>query len=306
MGWPLAPRNEQTAVAELPVGQVQHLTHSEPAGTRNYDLFVPTGATGDPLPLIVMLHGGSQTAADFAAGTGMNILAERHSFIVAYPEQSKSANASGFWNWYRPEDQHPGRGEPAILAGITRSVMAEYPVDPARVFIAGLSAGGAMAAIMAGAYPELFAAVGVHSGLAGGAANDVMSAFGAMQSGGTTGPGNLVPVIVLHGDRDSTIAVVNAERIITSRLSAETPNADGSTLGPAVVTGDTGGRSHTNTVHFGADGASIAESWIVHGAGHAWSGGHPAGSYTDAGGPDASAEMVRFFLDHPRPAGAVD
>lgn len=256
------------------------------------------------MPLVVMLHGCTQSPDDFAAGTQMNKLAEEHGCLVVYPAQSSSANISRCWNWFNAQDQHRDRGEPTLIAGITRQVMGDYAVDPQRVFIAGLSAGGAAAAVMSATYPDLYAAVGVHSGLAHGAATDMPSAFAAMRNGGTVTAqerrsGRLVPTIVFHGDQDSTVHPRNGDQVIAQARAS----------GPAelqptatVLRGQApGGRSFSRTLHADPDGRSVLEQWVIHGAGHAWAGGSTAGSYTDPEGPDAGREMLRFFLANPHP-----
>ncbi|MCP3712508.1 PHB depolymerase family esterase [Paraburkholderia sp. CNPSo 3274] len=276
--------------------------YSNAAGRRQYRLYVPAGSSHELLPLIVMLHGCTQSADDFAAGTQMNVLAEQHRFLVAYPEQPRQANPSNCWNWFKPDDQQCERGEPSLIAGITREIVATHNVDPARVYIAGLSAGGAMAAIMIGSYPELYAAAGIHSGLPVGCAHNLPSALAAMKGGRRPSRARRAtqadasspkrPVIVFHGDADATVHISNAMQLVQG---FDARPQDGREQRRA----DTGRRACTVSRLISADGVD-AELWTIHGAPHAWSGGNERGSYTDPAGPDASAEMLRFFLEHPQ------
>jgi poly(hydroxyalkanoate) depolymerase family esterase len=279
-----------------------------PAGSRNYKLYTPRCPRTGRRALLVMLHGGKQDADDFAAGTRMNALAEEHGFMVAYPSQSKTANASLCWNWFSPENQMRGRGEPAIIAGITSEIVAEYAVDPALVFVAGLSAGGAMAAVMGATYPDLYAAVGIHSGLPYRSAADLPSAFAAMRgdagprgrrlrkSRGTADDSPRIRTIVFHGDADHIVHPSNAANIVAEGGACESVER----AGHAAI------RAHTRTVARDKSGAVVLERWLVHGSGHAWSGGSPDGSYTDPQGPDASQEMLRFFLEERPVLPALD
>ncbi|WP_038958296.1 alpha/beta hydrolase family esterase [Bradyrhizobium japonicum] len=271
-------------------------TFSNAAGSRTYKLFTQSRCRGQRLPLIVMLHGCTQSPDDFAAGTRMNFLAQEQNCFVVYPEQPSGANHSKCWNWFRTGDQRRGGGEPSMIAGITRQIMRDHAIDPKRVYVAGLSAGGAAAAIMGSTYSDLYAAVGIHSGLACGAASDLPSAFVAMRQGGGSKAiadgKTAVPTIVFHGDRDTTVHPKNGDQIIEQSAGATRPTTK-------VLRGRVPhGHAYTRTVLIDGAGRAISEHWNIDGAGHAWSGGSPAGSYTDPQGPDATREMLRFFLEH--------
>jgi poly(hydroxyalkanoate) depolymerase family esterase len=291
-------------------GQFIESVYSNAAGTRTYKLYIPSGYRGQAVPLVVMLHGCTQSPDDFAAGTRMNVIAEEQTCLVVYPAQARDANPAKCWNWFRPSDQRRGQGEPSLIAGITRDVMRQYVVDAQRVYIGGLSAGAAAAAVMGATYPDLYAAIGVHSGLACGAASDVPSAFAAMRNGEFSSPsidGGIaavaegaatVPTIVFHGDSDTTVHPRNGHHVIAQ--SKRTARGQTQVHRGRIA----GGHAYTRTLHIDASGRTILEHWEIHGAGHAWSGGSPAGSYTDPRGPDAAREMVRFFLEH-RISGGV-
>ena len=290
------------APAPLPDGaQFLAKTYANTAGSRPYKVYVPSCYDGKPLPLIVMLHGCTQSPDDFAAGTRMNVLAEEHACLIAYPGQTQSANSSKCWNWFSPQDQRRDQGEPSLIAGITRQIMNDYEVDARRVYIAGLSAGGAAASIMGAEYPDLYAAVGVHSGLAYGAASDIPSAFAAMRQGAPRSASvwreparDPMPTIIFHGDRDKTVHPINGEQVATHSRAAE-PMRTTITHGRVPR-----GIGYTCTVYANGSDEPIIEQWLLHEVGHAWSGGSPDGSYTEPRGPDASREMMRFFLEHPK------
>ncbi len=295
------PEQAPSASEEPQPGAFTAGRFTNPVGSRDYKLYIPSGYTGQALPLVVMLHGCTQHPDDFAAGTEMNRLAEEQLCCVLYPAQPMTANSSKCWNWFKAEDQQREGGEPAILAGMTRQIIETHGLDKRRVYVAGLSAGAAMATTLAMTYPDLFAAVGVHSGLPHGVAQSLPDALGAMQGG--TGPlgggkakgagwASKVPAIIFHGDRDTTVHPSNADRV-AAQFSASRQ------AGAAVEQGKVAnGHGYTLTSHHNEQGEPHLELWRIHGAGHAWSGGSIQGSYTDPKGPDATKEMLRFFFSH--------
>jgi len=311
---PVAPAPPMaTFVSDTPVsGDYIASSFSNASGTRPYKLYLPGGAHARPMPLVVMLHGCRQDPDDFAAGTRMNQLADAAGWVVLYPGQDRRFNHLGCWNWFQETDQRRGKGEPSIIADLTRHMIAAHSIDPRRVYIAGLSAGGAMAAIMASTYPELFAAAGIHSGLPHAAAKDLASALHAMKHGpalrddALTDERRNVPTIVFHGDQDTTVHPCNGDELIArTRWAANSRvlDTDDDLLPSALNTEHgqvLGGHAFSRTIHRDAQGRPDAEHWVIHGLGHAWSGGSPSGSFTDPLGPDASREMLRFFLQHPQ------
>ncbi len=294
-------------------GQFLTKSFTNHAGTRNYKVYIPSSYHGQSMPVMVMLHGCSQNPDDFARGTRMNAVAEEKQCFVVYPAQAQSANASKCWNWFKAVDQQRDQGEPSIIAGITRQVISDYKLDSKHVYVAGLSSGGAMAIIMGTTYPDLYAAVGVHSGLPYGAAQDLPSAFSAMRGaiGNKTKTANArleaIPIIVFHGDRDTTVHAANGDQLMQQHASSEKTHASAASnrINPDVIVQEgkvPNGHRYTRTSHHDENGHTFAEHWVIHGAGHAWAGGSSSGSYTDAKGPDASGEMMRFFYTQTQPA----
>lgn len=276
-----------------PTGRFIKGRFAQGSAGRDFKLFIPPSHLGDSRrPLLVMLHGCTQDPDDFAAGTRMNQIAAEQGLYVLYPAQSRKANPQGCWNWFKASHQQRGRGECATLADMTRQVMAEYPIDPSRVYVAGLSAGGAMAAVLAQAYPDLYAALGVHSGLPPGAAKDLPSALAAMKGARGHVEPLRVPTIIFHGDADCTVDAQNGTQLFAAS-GAEVGASESETFRPD-------GSLHAVTRHrrIASDGRVLAEYWVVHGAGHAWFGGDASGSYTEPGAPDATTEMLAFFLSH--------
>ena len=299
-----------TFKAPASLGEFVSGSHTHAGLTRRYKLYTPPGPSDQLRPLVVMLHGCTQNPDDFAAGTAMNERARAQGFFVLYPEQSKEANAHLCWNWFKHNHQQRGKGEPALIADMTQRIVKLHGIDTQRVYIAGLSAGAAMASLVGQAYREIFAAVGVHSGLPDGVAHNAQQAFALMKDGASSqrmpvsansARHRPMPTIVFHGDQDKTVNPVNGEQVIATVLAKLANSGHAVVTAPAhIEQGQTpNGRRYTRSTHHDDKGKIIAEHWLVHGAGHAWSGGGAKGSYTDPKGPDATGEILRFFFEHP-------
>ncbi len=314
----LSPQN----ATSTPRRTWQKFTYSGPTGSTNYYVYTPVHYTvGTSVPMIMMLHACMQTPEDFAEGTGMNDLANQHNFIVVYPEQTSQDNGGECWNWFDPANQVRGGGEAAMIAGIAQQVennTSRWTVDKKRVYVAGMSAGAAMAVIMGATYPDIFAAIGVHSGLEYQAATSMTSSVTAMAFGGPdpTQQGQaayqamgkyarVVPTIVFHGSADTTVNPVNGQQVVeqwmeTNHLASKAYNARFSSPDSTIARISLGGYPYTVQKWKDHHGHVVAEYWVIDGMGHAWSGGSLSGSFTDPLGPNASQAMYEFFMNHPR------
>ena len=305
--------------------QWQQFNYNGPAGSRPYFVYTPENyRVGTAIPLIVMLHGCTQTALDFAIGTRMNQLAEQYHFIVAYPQQASLYNSALCWNWFEPANQIRGSGEPAILAGIVQEIESQtnrWTIDQRRIYVTGISAGGAMAVILGATYPDIFAAIGVHSGAEYGAITSPLSGGGVFLQGGPDpiqqgkeafaamgSFARVVPTIVFHGTNDVVAAPINGKQAVQQWMETDSLASHGSYQADFNSPSSTssgqvqGGHSYTTYTWDDNNGNEVQEYWLIDGMGHAWSGGSPY-NFTDLKGPDASLAMYTFFKNHPMNVG---
>lgn len=309
-----APAGGGGGEAAVPVmGRVIRGTYKNAAGERPYVLHLPEGdAPAGGWGLVVMLHGCTQDADDAARGTRLHETAARAGWMVLYPEQPAESNVKKCWNWFDRAHQGRDAGEPSIIAGLTSQVVAEYRGDGARVFLAGLSAGAAMASLVAAAYPERYAALALHSGLVYGAATSAIDAIGVMQRGvaspeayaesahrAMAGWARVMPTLVIHGEGDGVVAPINGAQaarqwFLTNALAMGQPldTTSGATDRSERVEGGYLVRQQT---YRAKDGTPLSRLVMVRELGHAWSGGAPEGSFTDPRGPSATAMILDFF-----------
>ena len=292
------------------------------AGTRRWKLWVPNGYDAARRhPLIVMLHGCTQDPDDLARGTRATDRADRAGALVLFPEQPESANPKKCWNWYDPAHQRRDDGEPSLIVGMTRQVSRDWAVDSQRVYLAGISAGAAMASIVAISYPDVYAAAALHSGIPYRAASTVMEAVGVMAKGApdTARLARLaleamgtrarpIPAIIVQGADDPIVRPVNATH---TRDAWVAMNALARGKSSASATLDVNARR----TEFSAGGLAVVrecfgestartcevETLLVSGLGHAWSGGSKLGTFTDERGPDATEAIMHFLLAHRMP-----
>jgi poly(hydroxyalkanoate) depolymerase family esterase len=302
----------RTAAPRRSPGRWLKSSYAGPAGARSYDVYLPAGHRRTTrMPVVLLLHGCNQTSEQFLAATRFTALADRNGFILAAPRQTRGHQPGGCWRWYESAHQERGAGEPAILAGITAELVAEqsrWRIDRSRVYVAGISAGGAMALILGATYPDVFAAVGVHSAPAYRSASNGRAAFGAMNGRGIPTPplpgAQMAPLIVFQGTADAVVHERGASLLIDQWLAYDAARSTGArdprriTRSRASERRSADGRRFTVTRWYAARGHKQLEYWRVDGLGHAWSGGAADASYSDPRGPRASTAMWRFFASH--------
>ncbi|AOK49382.1 esterase [Burkholderia sp. MSMB617WGS] len=274
-----------------------------------YGLYVPPGADTDGLPLVVMLHGCKQDMDQFAQGTRMNLLADRHGFAVIYPEQSLNAHAHGCWHWY-DDTARGGRGEAQAVVALVDTLVTERGFDASRVYAAGLSAGAGLVSLLSLHFPQRFAAVALHSGPAFGDAHSGITAMDVMRRGlhrhpavvtdALVAPGSHpgMPALIVHGDDDRVVAPKNADELAVQFLRLNgLANAEGE---PAAVERVETSAADARTIDYRRDGESVVRLCRVHGLAHAWAGGDDSVPFHSAAGPDASELIWSFFASRTR------